>query len=222
MLPEARTPITLTVDDGRGGTASDTVVVIVSNDADLSIAASVSANSVNTNGGLTIFVVVANGGPAGATDAEVSLALPAGVTFITGNTPQGSCSGPPAGTPGTARCNLGAIATGASVALTIDVSPTAPGSLALTVSVSGNESDANLANNSGGVSVNVIGPVVLEILETIAVTDSPGIVPSTLLNVEETIIVQDVPNVAAVDASKHQRIDHGHRRRPSALLRDEP
>jgi hypothetical protein len=195
LLPEGVNTITVTVDDGRGGTASDTVVVIVSSDADLGVAASVSAHSVNTNGGVTISVVVTNGGPAGASDSEVSLPLPASVTFSGGSTPQGLCSGPAAGAAGTARCNVGAIASGASVALTIAVSPTTPGLLALAVSVSGNEPDANLANNSALVSVNVIGPVVLEITETIAVTDSVGVVPSTLLNVEETIAVTDSAGV---------------------------
>jgi len=213
--------ITLTVDDGHGGTASDSVTVIVGSGADLAITTAASADPVSINRELTYSVVVTNRGPADATAVEVGLPLPANVTFVSASAAQGSCSGPAAGTAGTARCSIGTIANGAAVALSIAISPTASGPLALAVSVSGTESDTNLANNSAIVNVTVLGPVVIDITEMIFVTDTPHILPSALLNVVEAIVVQDEPNIlpaALLGITETITVTDAPVPQPSALL----
>ena len=187
--------ITLTVDDGRGGTASDTVDVIITGAADLSLTASGAPAPVAVGSQITYSLIVTNNGPADATGVVARTTLPASVTFVSASAAQGSCSGPAAGSTGTVTCDLGSIVNGAQTALAIVVTPTADGPLAVLLSVSGGEPDTDSTNNSASVNVTVLGPVVINITETIAVTDTPGVRPSAMLNVTEQIVVQDTPNV---------------------------
>ena len=170
---------------------------------------------------LTSAMIVTNAGPAEATDVEVSMALPAHVTFVGSDNPHRACSGPAAGTAGTVNCELGALESGETVALSITVRTATAGPLALSMTVSGNETDPSAANNSATVSVTVSGPVVIEIVEVIAVTRCAGLQPSALLTVAETIAVQDSPNVrpsALVGITESIVVTDGMVVQPSALL----
>lgn len=70
--------------------------------------------------------------------------LPSGVTFGSATSTQGSCSE----SGGTITCIVGALNNGATVTVTIVVTPTAAGTITNTAEVRGNESDPNTANNT--------------------------------------------------------------------------
>jgi hypothetical protein len=88
--------------------------------------------------------VVTNNGPASATNVTVTDALPSDVTYLSVNTTQGTCS--EAG--GTVTCLLGTMANAATAAVTVLTIAGAPGSASNTATVSADQTDPNLANNS--------------------------------------------------------------------------
>ena len=94
-------------------------------------------------GSLTYTVTVFNNSPNAATGVVVTDTLPAGVTFVSATPGQGSCSG-----TSTVTCALGTVASGASVAVTILVTPTEVGTLNNAASVTGNETDPETSSNS--------------------------------------------------------------------------
>jgi uncharacterized repeat protein (TIGR01451 family) len=110
--------------------------------ADLAITKS--GPSVATQGvPFTYTLMATNNGPGDATGVTVTDALPTGVTFASA-TP-GSCTQ----AAGTVTCALGSLANGASVAITITVTPTATsGTLLNSAHIAGNETDPDLSNNT--------------------------------------------------------------------------
>src|SRR5216684_2173997 len=66
-----------------------------------------------------------NAGPLSAASVSVTDPLPAGTTFVSCSTSQGTCSGPPVGTNGTVTATLGTIASAGSATFTIVVNVTA-------------------------------------------------------------------------------------------------
>jgi hypothetical protein len=91
----------------------------------------------------TYTLMATNNGPGDATGVTVTDALPTGVTFASA-TP-GSCTQ----AAGTVTCALGSLANGASVAITITVTPTATsGTLLNSAHIAGNETDPDLSNNT--------------------------------------------------------------------------
>jgi uncharacterized repeat protein (TIGR01451 family) len=92
---------------------------------------------------LTFTIVVTNNGPAVASNVVVTDPLPAGSTFNSATTTQGSCTG---GSPTT--CSLGAMLSGDSVTITLTVTPSAAGPLSNTATVTTDSPDTNPANNS--------------------------------------------------------------------------
>jgi hypothetical protein len=95
-------------------------------------------------------MVVTNNGPDTATGVTISDPMPAGNTFVSTTTSQGSCTG-----GAILQCNLGTIAAGASVTITLVTTPGAVGTATNTVSVVGNETESNTANNTASASVVV-------------------------------------------------------------------
>ena len=108
-------------------------------DADLSVTKADSADPVALGDNLTYTITVTNNGPALATGVTLTDTLPPGVTFVSATPSCGELLG-------TVTCNLGSIAT--STPITIVVTPTATGTISNFVSVSGNETDPNTANNT--------------------------------------------------------------------------
>jgi uncharacterized repeat protein (TIGR01451 family) len=123
-------------------------------DADLSITKTDSADPGNVTQNLVYTLTVTNNGPSDATGVVVTDTLPAGVTFVSATWPSGVCG--VAG--GTVTCNIGSLANGGSVVATVTVNlPVALDGTTITnnASVSANEVDLTVANNSASENTNV-------------------------------------------------------------------
>jgi uncharacterized repeat protein (TIGR01451 family) len=111
--------------------------------ADLSVAGSAAPSPVAVGSQLTYSIQVANTGPDGAGGVTVTDTLPAGVTLVSANASQGSCTGNPV-----VVCDLGTMASGGTATVTLAVTPTVPGVLVDTATVASGVPDPNSANNS--------------------------------------------------------------------------
>jgi len=119
--------------------------------ADVAITKSDSPDPVTSGGVLTYNLNVTNNGPDQATSVSVTDSLPAGVTLLTTTSSQGTCTG--------TTCNLGTLANGGSVFVSIDVRvDAASGTLNNTASVSANETDPNTGNNSATIDTTIALP----------------------------------------------------------------
>jgi uncharacterized repeat protein (TIGR01451 family) len=116
----------------------------VNESADLSIVKSESADPVVAGDTLTYTLSVHNGGPLNATGVTVSDVLPAGLTYQSATSSQGSCS--EAG--GTISCDLGNLDNGADATVEIAARADSAGSITNTASVRGDQGDSQSSNNS--------------------------------------------------------------------------
>jgi uncharacterized repeat protein (TIGR01451 family) len=110
---------------------------------------------VQLNGRLTYTIVVGNNGPDAATEVTLADPLPAGTTFVSVSTTQGSCTG-----GAIINCNLGTVAKGQTVTITLVVTANQAGVLTNTVTVVGKEPESNPANNRDTEQTRVVAPVV--------------------------------------------------------------
>jgi uncharacterized repeat protein (TIGR01451 family) len=85
-----------------------------------------------------------------AAGVTVTDTLPAGVTFVSAVTSQGTCSGTT-----TVICSLGTVAPTGTPGVAIVVKPTAAGQLSNAASVTTTDNDTDTSNNSSSVLVNV-------------------------------------------------------------------
>ena len=153
----------------RSATAGGAVVnwLFNPNDASIAVAQWVSPSPAIAGSPLTYTIVIANGGPATATNVVLTDTLPAGVTFVSAAAGQGSCQT----TGGTVTCALGSIPSGGTVVVTIVVVPAASGSLTNGIAATASESDPTSADNSQAISTPVVQPAEAADL-SIAVVDS--------------------------------------------------
>jgi hypothetical protein len=79
--------------------------------------------------------------------------MPAGNTFVSATTSQGSCTG-----GAILNCSLGTIAVGGTVTITLVTTPSTTGDQVNTATVAGNETETNLANNTATATVVVTAP----------------------------------------------------------------
>ena len=89
-------------------------------------------------------ITVENDGPGDATGVEVTDDVPEGTTFVSAEASQGSCSE----SGGTVTCDLGDLADGADVTVTLTVRTEGPGGVTNTATVSANEPDPDEDDNS--------------------------------------------------------------------------
>jgi len=113
-------------------------------DADLSVVQSGAPNPVSVGDLLSYTITVTNGGPGLQTAVTLVDTLPSGVSFVSASPGPPTCTAAGA----TVTCALGTLASGAGSTVTIDVRPTAAGSLTNSATVSGGEPDSNSANNT--------------------------------------------------------------------------
>jgi uncharacterized repeat protein (TIGR01451 family) len=145
---------------------------------DVSIVKTASANP-TAGSDLTFTLQVKNNHTANpAAAVNVTDTLPAGVTFVSSATGQGTCSGTT-----DVVCALGALSAGQTTSVQIVVRPTASGPLSNTASVTTASSDTDTSNNSSSVSMDV----------------APGIPVLTLFNLQPPTFVaaKSGPSVVA-------------------------
>ena len=125
---------------------TSTVITTVDPEADLAIVKSGSPNPVTAGQTLTYTLTATNNGPSNATGVTVVDTLPAGVTYASSTTTQGSASD----ANNVVTMNLGNMATGATATATIivNVASTTVGNITNTATISGTQPDPNMANNT--------------------------------------------------------------------------
>jgi len=140
-------------------TASATVLVANANSADVAIVKTGSPNPVTEGSPLTYTLTVTNNGPSSATTVTVTDTVPSGMTYLSSNTTQGSCS--EAG--GTVTCLLGTMANAGTATISILTLPTAAGMIPNTASVTADQTDPNTANNTSTWTETVTQPTAVKL-----------------------------------------------------------
>jgi uncharacterized repeat protein (TIGR01451 family) len=133
---------------------------------DLSVTKSGSpADLVLGAGNITWTMVVTNNGPSEATGVTVADPMPAGNTFVSATTTQGSCTG-----GAILNCTIGDMAAGASVTITLVTTPSTVGPQTNTVTVAGSRPETNTGNNSATATVQTVGVIVPPVKPCVAVS----------------------------------------------------
>ena len=117
--------------------------------ADIGVTKADTPDPVSVGSNLTYTLVVTNHGPGPAPDAQLSDALPPGVTFVSFSTTLGSCSL----TSGTVRCSFGTLALGETATVTIVVRVDQAGTIVNTAGVATSVADPNVQNNQTATAV---------------------------------------------------------------------
>jgi uncharacterized repeat protein (TIGR01451 family) len=116
--------------------------ICVTTCADVSLTKSAPPGPVTVGTNVTYTIKVKNNGPDTATDVELTDVLPGTVNLVSVTTSAGSCGG-----TSTIVCDLGTLANGAEVTVTIVVTTTVLRTLTNTASVTLAETDTNPSNN---------------------------------------------------------------------------
>jgi uncharacterized repeat protein (TIGR01451 family) len=121
--------------------------------ADLAISKEGKPSSVIVEESVTYTMIITNLGPDTATGVTATDTLPATVILDSIGSSQGSCTYDPSTNEVT--CSLGTLTSSASATVTIQVTPTTPGMIINTVTVTGDQFDPNLANNTASITTTV-------------------------------------------------------------------
>ena len=126
-------------------TATATVVVANANSADMAILKTATPSPTVSDGDiLTYSLAVTNNGPATATDVIVTDTLPSAVSYLSASTTAGTCSE----ADSVVTCLLGTMANAATATVTIVTLAGTPSVASNTATVSADQSDPILTNNS--------------------------------------------------------------------------
>ena len=125
---------------------------IVLSGTDLSVTQVDTPDPVNVATPLSYTITVSNAGPDDATGVTLTDTLPVGVTFLSATASQGAC----AQVAGIVTCTVGDLVTGSSATVNVVVSaPFTTGSINNSTTVTGNETDPIVGNNSSVESTTV-------------------------------------------------------------------
>jgi len=136
---------------------------------DIQITKTGAPNPATVGNQVTWTMVVTNNGPNGATGVTVADPVPAGTTFVSVASSAGTCTG----TGGVVNCQLGSLAVGSSVTITLVTTASATGTLTNTATTVAKEQETNTANNTATASVVVNGPFVPPVRYCTALSVSP-------------------------------------------------
>lgn len=128
--------------------------ITVNTQADLAISHEASPDPVIAGTNVTYALGVTNNGPGTATGVTAALVLPENVTFVSAETPGGSCQ---QGTGTQVDCSLNNLASSGSAAITVvaTVNQGSTGTLSSTFSASTAKTDPNPDNNSSGKTIAI-------------------------------------------------------------------
>ncbi|MFN8525950.1 MAG: hypothetical protein U0821_22850 [Chloroflexota bacterium] len=130
---------------------NDATLVVFAPSADLSITKTVDVGSPAIGGQVRYTLAVRNDGPSGATGVVVTDPLAPGIALVSATPGQGACA-----VQGTGfRCDLGALARGATTTITVVVNVQQTGTLANTATASAAEPDPDPTNNGATAGVVV-------------------------------------------------------------------
>lgn len=150
------------------------IAVVAARIADLAVTIQDTPDPAVLGGTLVYTVTVTNRGPDPATGVQFSQVLPSTVTFNSVTTTQGTVA---QGGPGLTG-NLGTIASGASVTITVTVTPNATGQILTSASVFSPEIDTDTANNDASETTTVDIPADVQV--TLSTDPVPGVVGERL------------------------------------------
>jgi uncharacterized repeat protein (TIGR01451 family) len=136
--------------ENNNATSADVQIGAASPSADLSLTMADSPDPVTVGSDLTYTLTARNSGPSSASEVVVSDSVPAGATFLSSSTSQGSCTGNP-----TVTCSLGSLASGATATVTLKIRPSSAGTLTNSASVSSSTADPASGNNQASASTTV-------------------------------------------------------------------
>lgn len=126
---------------------------VVAGATDLRITKIANASTAPAGSTATFTIDVINDGPATAVDTVVTDVLPAGTTFQSATSTQGTCTGTT-----TVTCTIGTLAPGGTATITLMVTlPSTPSQVSNTATVSATNVESNPANNTSSAAIDV-GP----------------------------------------------------------------
>jgi uncharacterized repeat protein (TIGR01451 family) len=127
--------------------------LVIGSQVDLQVTKSASPSQISIGkGNITWTIVVKNNGPDADTGVMISDPLPAGTKFVSVATTKGSCTG-----GAIISCNIGNMAAGETVTITVVTKPTRTGKLVNDVMVVGDKPETTTNNNSASASAVVKG-----------------------------------------------------------------
>jgi uncharacterized repeat protein (TIGR01451 family) len=145
---------TATVTTSNDGTDQSGDSVCVQAQVDLAITKVGSPDSQDLGAGnITWTLVVTNNGPSADTGVKISDPMPAGNTYVSSSTTKGTCTG-----GAILNCDIGPMAAGESVTITLVTTPSQVGIQTNTATVSGDRPETNQANNVANASVTITQP----------------------------------------------------------------
>jgi uncharacterized repeat protein (TIGR01451 family) len=145
--------LTATATDAGGNTSEFSAVLPTQapQDVDLAVTLTDTPDPLTAGGNLTYHLAVANHGAGTATGVSLADALPAGVTFVSATTSQGSYTR----NGGNLTFSLGSLAGGGHADLTVVVNATRAGTLATTATATADQQDSNPADNTASEQTTV-------------------------------------------------------------------
>jgi len=155
ILNSADTTSTTADPNPTNNASTSSVLIENAADADLAVTMTAFPTPVFVSSNLTYTMVVQNLGLANAANGQLTDTLPAGTTASGFTTTQGSCSGTT-----TVTCNFGTVNNGATITVTVSLTtPTGPGALTNSATVSTTTTDPVSGNNTATV-ITVVQPLV--------------------------------------------------------------